>query len=822
MGVKRYVWLLGRFKVWIALFSFCLLGLCVLEAKQLTLKSDFKSLLPERFQSVQDLNRTLSKVGGTGSLIVAIESPNPQQSIAFAEALIAELKRYPPGYIEQIEANARDVKAFFDEHKALYLSLDDLRSIHERLERRIDLEKIKRTGLWFDFSDPQQDDAKGVPDEDTFSTEDLQSKYKEKIAQYDGYIDGYFFGEDGRLLAFVIRPPGAATGVDFAKDLVARVKASVAEVNPIAYDANMRVGFTGNVMRVQYEYQTLIQDIVSTALLCVALVACVVWAYYRRVRMIFLMAWPVLNGVLWVFAITSLVIGYVTTQTAFLGSIIIGNGINYGLILMARYLEERTAQHEVDKALEIAILTTLRGTLVSALTTAAGFAVLMLADMKGFSQFGFIGGFGMILCWLATYTLLPVFLLISESVWPSKKVGVRASSSEIPRWFSRGFAKSAWPIVVSGILTMCVMGPLLIRFAPRSLEYNFSKLKVKPSGKDMSEDATLNGRIRAILGGSATPIVIPIDRADQAEPLCEALLEKDARFPKREQMIDSCKTLESYIPRDQDEKLVILKQIRTLLEDDALNFLDDTERQQVESFKSQFSGHSISLQDLPENIVTRFRDKEGGLGKLVYVYPRDKVSLWRGKNLIRFANLIRETTLPNGEVIRASGDSVIFADLLGSIMKDGPVVTIASFVVVCLVVMLTFRTRRASVFIIGTLALGVAWMAGLIAMFHVKLNFFNFIAIPVTFGVGVDYGVNLYQRYEHEGRGAIVKTLYTTGGAILLCSVTTMIGYVTLIIARNQALVSFGWIAILGELACVFSALAFVPAIVGLRERYRS
>jgi len=59
-----------------------------------------------------------------------------------------------------------------------------------------------------------------------------------------------------------------------------------------------------------------------------------------------------------------------------------------------------------------------------------------------------------------------------------------------------------------------------------------------------------------------------------------------------------------------------------------------------------------------------------------------------------------------------------------------------------------------------------------------------------------------------------VKVLTTTGGAVALCSLTTLIGYATLIIARNKALVSFGWVGILGELGCLVCALIFIPAVI--------
>ena len=67
-----------------------------------------------------------------------------------------------------------------------------------------------------------------------------------------------------------------------------------------------------------------------------------------------------------------------------------------------------------------------------------------------------------------------------------------------------------------------------------------------------------------------------------------------------------------------------------------------------------------------------------------------------------------------------------------------------------------------------------------------KVNFLNFIALPITFGIGVDYGVNIFQRYRLEKQKGIINVLEQTGGAVLLASLTTVIGYGSLLIASNQ------------------------------------
>ena len=52
-----------------------------------------------------------------------------------------------------------------------------------------------------------------------------------------------------------------------------------------------------------------------------------------------------------------------------------------------------------------------------------------------------------------------------------------------------------------------------------------------------------------------------------------------------------------------------------------------------------------------------------------------------------------------------------------------------------------------------------------------------------------------------------------------LCSATTILGYISLLIADNQALASFGRLAIVGEVTCLVAALVLVPALWGPRGK---
>src|SRR5205085_12252002 len=129
-----------------------------------------------------------------------------------------------------------------------------------------------------------------------------------------------------------------------------------------------------------------------------------------------------------------------------------------------------------------------------------------------------------------------------------------------------------------------------------------------------------------------------------------------------------------------------------------------------------------------------------------------------------------------------------------------------------LAVVITFRRGTRSLAVLMALAVGLGWVAVVMVATSLKINFFNFIALPITFGIGVDYAVNFVQRYDADPQAGILGVLQNTGGAVVLCSLTTMLGYLALIGSINQAIRGMGILAVIGEVGCLLAAVLVLPA----------
>ena len=165
---------------------------------------------------------------------------------------------------------------------------------------------------------------------------------------------------------------------------------------------------------------------------------------------------------------------------------------------------------------------------------------------------------------------------------------------------------------------------------------------------------------------------------------------------------------------------------------------------------------------------------------------------------------------------------LVFSDVLYAIQADGPNATLLSLAGVVLLVLVAFGLGGRSVrsladagWVLASLAVGVLWFAGiagaLIAPQHAELHR---PAHHVRDRRRLRTNIVQQRRVDHAR--SIADIVRTTGGAVALCSITTMLGYASLLVARNQALFSFGLLSVIGELTCLGAALVALPAVLPL------
>lgn len=804
-------------------WAFLLVGLLLAAGSlplvgQLGLNSDWTALLPEDKPSVVDLEAARGRVGGMTTLIVALQSPSRdlEGMQEAARALVPRLRELDELGVRSVDWNVASYEDFVWQRRHLFASEEDLREIRDELEARLEYERARANPFYVDLGDEE-------PESPTALVERMRARAeagRQKMARFPG---GFYVSEERDLLALFLRTDLSSGDVEGAARLTDAVHREVEAVSARRLAPDLRIEFTGDLITAREEHDAIARELAIATGLTVVLVLTVIWVFFLRWRSIPILGLTLSIPVLVTFAFAELTVDYLNTSTAFLGSIVIGNGINPNIMWLARYFEERRRGRDVRDAIAITHEGTWAATFTASLAAATAYGSLVVTDFRGFRDFGVIGGFGMVMCWLGAIVLLPAFAATFERFRPLVKKGEQV---RVRNLYGRAFSALVWRsprgvIAVSALLA--VLGIGLVGWAVWNdpLEYDFRNLR--SVREDQSDAHRLNVRIQEIVGKSASgnTIAILVPAREDVAPV-RAQLERMRH--DRAAPFGRVRTIDDLLPDDQEDKLPVLAEIRTLLLD-ARRFADDEQRRQIDEHIPPEDLHAVGDADLPEDVARPFTERDGTRGRIVFVEPVEGRSVWDGRYLVDWSTALRELRLPDESRPPLVGRAPVFADMLEVIWTDGPIAVLASFVATFLLVLLTFRRMAHRTLTIVTLLLGIVWMAACMAVLGMKLNFLNFVAFPVTFGNGVDYGVNVMRRYVQERRGghdadvAIRASIEESGGAVILCSMTTVFGYISLYTSANLALNSFGAAMSISEVTCVAAAVLTMPAIMLWQSR---
>lgn len=808
-----------------------LTALAASQALRLKVLTGFESLLPQSKPSVQELKRVAALTSGVSTVFIVIEggpSTPPEKLREAADALVPELKALGAPWVGSAESGVHEALKFLAPRSGFFLELNRLEALRDDIAGRYRKAVGRATGLLVEL-----DDEAPAASADPIDFASIKESLRIEGADPDRYPGGYYQSKDGRALVVLVRSKVGSGDFDRGEECLARLRQAVAKVELTRLDPHLTVSYSGDLVTSVGEYAAINRDLLDVGVLGAFLIAASILLYYLRLRTVILMLTTIGVGVAWTFGMTQLTVGNLNIATGFLFTIIAGNGINFGIMYMARYLEARRKGADVEAAVALAHRDTWVPTLTAAFAAGVSYGSLAATDFRGFHDFGLIGGVGMVLCWLATYLVLPVLLAVAERLIPLERdfggpiSWLRAKAAGGGVAFGVPFARLAELaprlITVVGLLVTVagLVGTVLwIRSDP--MEYDLRNLRTDASERaDEFRLTKLGDDLTGHVGAAGMAILV--DTPAQVPELKRELKARRDAAPAGEKPFEGLHALQDFVPAEQQAKIPVLLEIRKwLLKARERHAVSDADWEQLEPLLPPAELQSFGLADLPESVARAFTETDGTRGRVVYISPTVGATVDDAHYLFRWADSYRETKLPDGAVIRGSGRAVIYADMWRSIVEDVPKAILLSFLGTIVVVLFAFRPGRSTVQVMGALLMGIVWMLGVLVLTKVKLNFLNFVALPVTFGIGVDYSVNIVQRYLREGRGGALVAIRETGGAVVLCSLTTMLGYLALLSSKNFAVRSLGLAAFIGEVACVLASVLVLPAALVWLDRRRA
>jgi len=822
-GQNPFTVLVGALLVLAALWSYAY--------THFQLNADLLELLPKDSPGVLAFEHQLGRVGGGFSLVVVVESPDRAKNERFIDALderVEKLQKSRPDLVSYVEAGTKDVHAFFDAHKWLYADLADLNAADARLDHEIAV----RSGLIESLDDDDDAPAPGgskpaaggakTKNKD-LGLDEYEARWKDKTRKFDDFPTGYFATPDGGMMALRIVAGSRGLGDAAGDTLLARVRAIVDEIDPKSIDARMRVGYAGDIANAVEEKDSLVSDAAWATGGAFLLIFLGVVVFFRSPWAPLVLALPTMIGVGAAYSFAMARFGYVNTTGAFLGAIILGNGINYPIVLLHRYREFRARGMEPEVARREAVLNAFRAELVGASVAAIAYGSLVVTSFQGFVQFGVIGFVGMLLVWVSMIPCVPALLVVDEWVQARVPTLLRDRPLHDPTHQARGpvMGKIAWltekaPLLVlaCGLLAVVWAAAPLHGYLENPWEYDFSAIGSRHA--QVSGAGAWSTKADHVFAGKANiaGAMMLADTPEQVPEVKRAILDNDARDPQG-RLIDDIVTVDDFLPgtvEQQQNKIEVLDRIRSRLTPAVLAKLDPDEKKRVDEIEPPPSLAPITAKDLPPLLRRRFEEVNGRVGTVFYVRFKP-ISFSDGHVLLRIAQTTDNVRLRGGTVVQTASRSTIFAEIVRSMERDGPLATKVSLCAVVVVVLLATGGMRGAVAVLFALALGVTFTLGSAAHEGMKLNFFNFIALPITFGIGSEYPFNVFDR-SRLLRGDVSSALRLSGGAVALCSYTTTIGYASMLVSDQRALQSFGRLAMTGEIACATAALVILPAFL--------
>ena len=828
-------------------------------------------------------------------VVVVIRSENPETAKAFATALGQRWEHDPK--IEKVlyRINLDGLK----NKGLLFLSPDDLTALRQKLETRQgllrDLAASPTLESVFTLIDREMTSTivsrlftgeldEGETEEGPIDFTPLLSLLRSMsqwlggsrtfLPPWDSLVagssrsaahDGYLWSDDKQLLFVLANPRTEAGDLNRLDTAVQEIRDEVKDLQR-AYPG-LQVGVTGRAALEADEKAVAIRDMAIAAVIATVGVVLLFVVFFRGLVGPALAGITLAVGMSWALGFATLTVGHLNILTIVFLPMLICLG-DHSVHFLTRYEDERAGGRSIRVALERTMAGTGGAILAAALAVAVGFFFLLASGFKGLMELGFLSGSGILLTALATFTLLPALLVLSER---------RRGEQTVPttRWRDEARAQYLPWIHQHPRVTLAACG-LLLGLSALGLgrvRCDFNLLHLQAAG---TESATWMQKIltsakRSVL--SEEIVAGSLDEVKRKSAALEALPE-----------VAGVESIASMIPEDQPRKLQLIKDLRPLVADvsfravptasvdvkalrttlgrikfkmgddsgtpssgggeefgaerrevgrligaiiEATERMSPVEVQQALAtyqdelvgdlrtklglFQKNLAATPLTVEDLPSELRARYVGRTGQYR--LFVYPA--ADIWEFESLGRFARAVQSVD-PD-----AHGTPVTTFAFLRQMTEGYRMGAVYAVAGVALVTLLMFRAVRPTLLALIPLGVGTGWMLGLLGLLGVPFNAANLLFLPLIAGVGVHNGIHVAARFrEIEKRIGVPAGLPPhTVRAIGLVSLTTIVGFGSLMVSSHPGIYGVGLVVALGVGSVLVASLTALPGLLALLAR---
>jgi predicted RND superfamily exporter protein len=810
----------------------------ILLITQLRMDSSLDSLMPSRDSQARKLLADLMDAGPQDVLVVVVSVPEPgklESAKQIVDGFVEEIASFPG--IDHLEAKVTtQQKKFFSElllpHAGLFLSEKERFDLLERLSDSsisLQIKENKRLLLM-----PMQSGVRDLLLKDPLGLRYLWLSRWFAQQSFAGLEldDGYLVDKSRSHLLVFIRPKQSARNITYTKKLMAAASAageaaisSWRKSHPAAA-VTPKITFAGGYAIAQEDEALTRRDLQSSLLISFLGVNILFFLVFRKLRFLFLMLLPLAMALIWTFGLLQLIFGHVNILTGAFAAVLLGLGIDFAIHLLNLYVSASQSQDQA-RALHLALTQSGGAILMGGLTTALAFFALGISSFRGFQELGIITGIGILACLTAMLVVLPALL-----VWQQGSAVPSGSAKPIPNF---GLNYLIWPAVKHPRrvlwFSLVLLAALGIAALGVSFEDDLRSLRPQKAGRMAVEK-----EVESILGGASGYVLLVTEGKDEEKLLNQAWrLDKALDRLQDAGRLSHYRSILAYWPAPESQRLAldfyqryatelnpdrIEATFKKALQENGFKFLPEYTSylnwlRTLVSPKSEVDRQTFKKANL-EQLLDLFLVGQGPTRKLfTFVFPRE--GLWDKDDLASLNMDLRKNALEsglNGSEWRLAGWPILTDHLKGLVWRDLADSLILAGVAIAVALLLALRHPFSAALAAIPLVGGIVAMLGVMALLSIKFNYANFIVLPLIVGIGIDDGIHIVHRWRQESNENLTKVLNRIGRAIVLTSLTTTIGFGSLVSSHYPGLRSIGWVAALGILTCLLAALILLPAVL--------
>ena len=651
------------------------------------------------------------------------------------------------------------------------------------------------------------------------------------IRTYNGGPE--FISEDGRSLLIRVGGRRPVSDLDHATAITSLVQGVVDGGGAGAAD-HLRVELSGAYPIAAASAKAMRSDMGSNIWGSLVAFQILFLLAYRGVLSFLLAIVPVIIGNLAAFGAFSLHSTDITPIVAVIGSLLAGLGIEYSVHYLTQYEAFRAEGLDPIRACGRTGADLFPPVLVGCGTSVIGFMSVILSNVVSIRSFAVLGSLGLALTVAATLAMMPAMLVLVDRYAPGlvRNKGARFGAE----WLVRiAAARPRMWIGVSAVaaavaLTIVIAHPTgALRF-----ESDLSVMHARPNPPLEAQQ-----RIADKFGDVAESLFVYIS-ANSADELVSRAHEVQRRL------------------QDPAVKAAGAQRsigLASLLPDPAARSGRDRELQAIDperavrDFKAAIAESAFSedayagfIEALPRMLRPRAEDYPSLATLRQYpsvagmLLPREQGGGFQAVTMVLIDHPLndardRDAALDalNGALkglpgVVPTGLAAVSRSVEETVRHDMPYQTAVAAALVALCNFLFLRRLGSALLSYVPVTCAVLAILAYMTAFHERINLANMIAVPLIFGLGIDFGLFTIQvGRQCRAEGAPVSTLVARLGhsshAFFINTLTTILGFGTLVFTSSPALQSLGRIMSVAVTACMLgTSFVVVPVVVrGMR-----